>query len=229
MTRVQQTRDTSTNNRLANARLEFDVDADLAHLVDVAIGHGASKATVVSAEQVVIDERVTMKCKLPPCEWYGRSLMCPPYSPKASEFREYLERYHHGILVQVECPIQDELKALVEAKDETYAQLHKKSDFIEAKRKSVNPSWHKLHGVAMGLEREAIKLGYYLSAGLVAGSCRLCDECDVSAPCKRPYEARPSMEACGIDVVGTSRNAGWHLPFPARTDKIFLTGLVMIV
>ncbi|MFQ5872607.1 MAG: DUF2284 domain-containing protein [Dehalococcoidia bacterium] len=229
MDRVRELKATLANEGFANSRSEFDVDADMRDLTNLAIEYGANKATALRAEQVVVDERVTMKCRLPPCEWYGKSLMCPPYSPTAVEFREYLERYHHGVLFQVEVAVQEDLKSFVEAKDETYARLFRKDAFVQAKQKTFTPSWMKLHGVAMGLEREAIKLGYYLSAGLVAGHCRLCEECDTSAPCKRPYEARPSLEACGIDVVATSKNVGWQLPFPADPDKVLLTGLVLVV
>ncbi len=229
MDRVQELKATPAIERFANSRSEFDVDADLRDFTNLAIEYGANKATALRAEQVVVDERVTIKCRLPPCEWYGKNLMCPPYSPPAVEFREYLERYHHGVLFQVEVAVQEDLKRFVQGKDEWYSRLFRNDAFIQAKEKTFTPSWQRLHGVSMKLEREAVKRGYYLSLGLAAGTCRLCDTCDTSAPCKRPYEARPSMEACGIDVVRTAKNVGWKLPFPADPDKVLLTGLVLVM
>jgi predicted metal-binding protein len=59
------------------------------------------------------------------------------------------------------------------------------------------------------LEREAFLNGFYKAFGMGAGPCRLCDTCDVQFPCRRPEEARPSMEACGIDVYRTVRENGY--------------------
>jgi predicted metal-binding protein len=58
------------------------------------------------------------------------------------------------------------------------------------------------------LEREVFFAGYYKALGLGSGPCRLCKRCDTGARCKHPYEARPAMEACGIDVFATARANG---------------------
>ena len=42
-----------------------------------------------------------------------------------------------------------------------------------------------------------------------SGRCYLCRECD-PMNCKYPHRAYPSMEACGIDVSSTVKNAGWE-------------------
>ncbi|KXA99225.1 hypothetical protein AKJ41_05770 [candidate division MSBL1 archaeon SCGC-AAA259O05] len=60
------------------------------------------------------------------------------------------------------------------------------------------------------LEREAFLSGYYKSFALAAGPCNFCEECNLEE-CKHPHKARPSMEACGIDVYKTARNAGYHI------------------
>lgn len=79
-------------------------------------------------------------------------------------------------------------------------------------------SWLVRH-LAVCLERLAFSAGYYRAFGLGAGPCVLCaGECDTGGHCRRPEEARPSMEACGIDVFQTLRNAGLDL-FPARGPK----------
>ncbi|KXA93147.1 hypothetical protein AKJ64_01295 [candidate division MSBL1 archaeon SCGC-AAA259E17] len=60
------------------------------------------------------------------------------------------------------------------------------------------------------LEREAFLSGYYKAFALAAGPCNFCEECNLEE-CEHPHKARPSMEACGIDVYKTARNAGYHI------------------
>jgi predicted metal-binding protein len=61
------------------------------------------------------------------------------------------------------------------------------------------------------LEREIFLDGYYKAWGMGSGPCRLCKECDLNGLCKHGYEARPSLEACGIDVFKTVRDNGFHI------------------
>ena len=60
------------------------------------------------------------------------------------------------------------------------------------------------------IEREAFLDGYYKAFAMGSGPCSLCDECNIAdAECRNPGEARPAMEACGIDVFRTARNNGF--------------------
>jgi len=61
------------------------------------------------------------------------------------------------------------------------------------------------------IERRVFLCGYYKAFTLASGPCELCSECELDAACRHPYEARPSMEACGIDVFQTARSAGFPL------------------
>ena len=47
--------------------------------------------------------------------------------------------------------------------------------------------------------------GYYKAWGLGCGPCMRCTECDTSGRCLHAHKARPSMEACGIDVFNTAK------------------------
>ena len=71
--------------------------------------------------------------------------------------------------------------------------------------------------IALKLEREAFLAGHYKALGLGAGRCRLCKTCDLDQPCQHPEEARPSLEACGVDVYATVRANG--LPIRVLTDE----------
>jgi predicted metal-binding protein len=66
-----------------------------------------------------------------------------------------------------------------------------------------------IHGIVTGLEREVFLDGHYKALGLGAGPCRLCDKCGET--CRHPDKARPSMEACGIDVYKTARSNGFPI------------------
>ncbi len=61
------------------------------------------------------------------------------------------------------------------------------------------------------LERKIFLSGYYKALGFGSGPCRLCERCNTKARCKYPEIARPSMEACGIDVFETVRRNGFHI------------------
>ncbi len=54
------------------------------------------------------------------------------------------------------------------------------------------------------LEREVFLDGFYKAFGMGAGPCTLCEECNLQN-CVYPNEARPAMEACGVDVFATAR------------------------
>jgi predicted metal-binding protein len=61
------------------------------------------------------------------------------------------------------------------------------------------------------LEVEIFLDGYYKAWSMGSGPCRLCEECNLTDPCRHGYEARPSMEACGIDVFKTARSNGFPI------------------
>jgi predicted metal-binding protein len=64
--------------------------------------------------------------------------------------------------------------------------------------------------IVIELEREIFLSGFYKAFGFGAGPCSLCRECHPDA-CMHPEKARPSMEACGIDVYATARNSGYTI------------------
>lgn len=74
------------------------------------------------------------------------------------------------------------------------------------------------HDIMAKLEREVFLNGYYSAIGLAAGPCPYCDECNLKE-CAHPHLARPSMEACGIDVYATVRKAGFNLGVVRNQDE----------
>jgi predicted metal-binding protein len=61
------------------------------------------------------------------------------------------------------------------------------------------------------IERRTFLSGFYRAFAMAGGPCRLCEPCPLEPPCRHPRKARPSMEACGIDVYETAHRAGFPL------------------
>jgi len=83
--------------------------------------------------------------------------------------------------------------------------------------------------LAAALERELFLAGCYKALGLGAGPCYLCRACAFDKGCRHPDEARPSMEACGIDVFATARRHGFTIDVVrTRRDPQHYFGFVLI-
>lgn len=74
------------------------------------------------------------------------------------------------------------------------------------------------YAIFFEIERRAFRLGLHKAFGLASGPCDLCEECEVEEPCRQPNRARPSMEACGIDVFFTARSEGLPIEFIESRD-----------
>jgi predicted metal-binding protein len=70
--------------------------------------------------------------------------------------------------------------------------------------------------ISYALEREAFLDGHYFSFSL--SDCSLCDGCAHPEPCRLPKQARPSMQALGIDVYATAKKQNQPL-FPLRNES----------
>lgn len=68
----------------------------------------------------------------------------------------------------------------------------------------------KITKIIIQLERDIYLSGYYKALGFGSGPCTVCRSCD-DAACTHPEKARPSMEACGIDVYATARSNGYPI------------------
>ncbi len=79
------------------------------------------------------------------------------------------------------------------------------------------------------LERALFLAGYYKAFSFASGPCRLCRDCDPDESCHHSEKARPSMEACGIDVFATVRAAGWEIEVVQGVeDTPHFFGLVLV-
>ena len=100
---------------------------------------------------------------------------------------------------------------------------YKKAMLIHGDNKTKNFS-----EILFQLEREVFLSGFYKVFAMGAGPCRLCKSCN-KKKCRFPRKARPSMEACGIDVYETVRNNGFHLEvLKSYNCKMNFFGLLLI-
>ena len=91
----------------------------------------------------------------------------------------------------------------------------------------IKPSTQSL---AVELERQIFTSGYHAAIAFTADTCKLCEECNVEGGfCLKPKEARPTMEACGIGVFETAKNAGYDMKvLTSREQEYFYYGLVLV-
>jgi predicted metal-binding protein len=79
------------------------------------------------------------------------------------------------------------------------------------------------------LEIEIFLDGYYKAWSMGCGPCDLCKKCNLSGSCRHGLEARPSMEACGIDVFKTARDNGFPIEVVRKHhDEMNIFGLVLV-
>ena len=191
-------------------------------LLKAAADLGADEAKIMDVKDIAVDKRVRLKCSVPVCANYGRHLMCPPNVMPVEEFAEILRLYRRALILQVE--------ADYDSTDKREGHLDGNAcDEIEESTRTRE--WEvKLHRLVNQLEAIAFKEGFHLAAGLTGGDCSLCPECvppDSGEGCRRPFEARPSMESMGIDVLSTCRNASLPLSF-SSAKRVRWTGLVLL-
>ncbi|MCP5007260.1 MAG: DUF2284 domain-containing protein [Planctomycetes bacterium] len=91
------------------------------------------------------------------------------------------------------------------------------------------PPGKNFKDMLLAIEHKANFAGFYKAFALGAGPCPLCTECNVSKECTLPTDARPSMEACGIDVFGTVRNNGFEIKFlEHKNEYVKYFGLLLL-
>jgi predicted metal-binding protein len=146
--------------------------------LDLVRRNGAQEAVLIATRKVVTAEWVRLKCQFG-CSGYGKRLCCPPLTPTPETTRRMLDEYRIGLLYAYACGGPD-----------NSAPRRKMERFLAR------------------MERTIFLDGFYRALALGAGPCRLCAACDPTRRCRHPELARPAMEACGIDVFATCRNAG---------------------
>ncbi len=184
-------------------------------LVEEAGRLGAIEAKIVTPGMVVVEDRVLLKCKTG-CNMYAQKFVCPPHTPTPQEFRKILKEYK-AILVA-------KFPAEAEADENVGRSLVKNlcapdtpAD-LRIRTKEFWDTWGRdkrsILLTMLALEKEAFNQGYTLAVALTAGSCALCEKCDMEGPCAHPTMARYPEHALGVNVKKTLRNIGMSITFP---------------
>ena len=177
---------------------EETLKADLQRYRQKAIELGASKAEVILAQWVKVDERVRLKCMVPPCPNYGRCGYCPPYTPEPEFMRKAFSQFNWAVLFNIDVPTEY---------------------FADIERYYPHGKEHqmKTDEVAAMVETLAFADGYRFAMGFGAGGCRdtlcngkLCQRLD-SGRCRYILMAHPSMEAVAIDACDLVNKVGWKI------------------
>ncbi|HNW92202.1 MAG TPA: DUF2284 domain-containing protein [bacterium] len=195
--------------------------ADCARYCVLARELGASDARPMAAAEVVVDERVTLKCCVPKCFSYNTCANCPPHAPAQDRMRGIVAQYRHAVALRLAVP------AAVIVRDRATI----------AERVAA---YQALFAIVDRVESAAFYDGHYLAVGFGAGSCRstFCgtQPCAVLAgtKCRRALKARPSLEAVGIDAFRLAAGLGWEM-HPIGSDAAAaeipggnLLGLVLV-
>lgn len=198
-------------------------------LVKLALDNGAADAKIISADKVVVEDRVVLKCKVG-CNHYGKTLACPPYTPSAEEFRKIVREYRYAMFMK--------FKSKAQADPEVYKQLSvAETDPAvpkEIKEKAAQfwADWKddkkKMLQSVVDLEKAAMSKGYSLAISFVSGTCQLCEKCNTETKiCVHPNLARWSEDAVGVNVRKTAANAGIEVIFPfAKNPESFALLLI---
>ena len=165
-----------------------------------AIKMGIEEAKVIDPGSVVTAEWVKMKCQYG-CPGFGESLCCPPRTPTPEMTRKVVDSYRKAIL------------------------LHQRL----SKRKTRWVRFENFSKAIVRLEIEIFLDGYYKAWSMGCGPCDLCKKCNLSGSCRHGFKARPSMEACGIDVYKTARDNGFPIEVVrSHGDEMNLFGLILV-
>ena len=149
-----------------------------------AIEGGTTHAKPIQPDSVVTAPWVRLKYQFG-CPGYGKGYCCPPHTPTSEQTREILDAYQRAILFHIEVPHMPQ-------KEKHY---------------------RKIFDMLVNLEGELFKDGFYKAFVFLAGPCRRCKKCAKveEKPCNFLDQARPCMEACGMDVFQTARNNGFFI------------------
>ena len=181
-------------------------------LETIALEGGATAVKLISPQDVVVAQWVRNKCQVG-CRHFAKRFTCPPYAPTPQETTVVLQSYNQALLVEFADRYLDRLRE--------------------------EPEKTMFHNTLYNMERTAFLSGYEKALCYEGGPCVLCPECPAEKlenptifdkkECLRPKEARPAMEAAGIDVYSTARRAGFEIHVVREKSEPFKSfGLVLL-
>lgn len=148
-----------------------------------ALSGTAHQTAVISTDKITFSKYVTDACALNHCGKYNTCWTCPPAVGDLESLEKKYKKYSFAFVFTTLGRLQDsfDIEGMEQARE----------DHFKAEQKAL----------------KSIEGGVY--DWLSAGSCPICPKCTYpDAPCLFPHLARPSLEACGIDVVALAKTCG---------------------
>nr|WP_319540460.1 DUF2284 domain-containing protein [uncultured Methanospirillum sp.] len=185
-------------------------------LKKAALNLGATDAQVITSSDVIVENRVPLKCRTG-CTTYGTRLTCPPHAPTPDEFRIILSEYQYAMLVKFTSPAvaePDIICSLTQFMLDKMGDPDKKERATAFMAQYVEGNTERLNTM-LELEKKAFNAGYTFALAFVNGSCRLCESCNTKGgTCLHPTRARIPEHAVGINMIKTAERAGLPISFP---------------
>lgn len=154
-------------------------------LINLALASGATEATIISQDQIVLSDSFRTVCEKNQCGNYGKCWVCPPYIGPIEQLIADVRCYPKALWYQSITPIEDsyDIEGMFRAGN-AHAQLSQRIQY------SIQP---------------------VLSSGflhLSCGGCHLCPTCAkvTDELCRFPDKALSSLEGYGIDVYNTTKS-----------------------
>jgi predicted metal-binding protein len=190
---------------------------------------GAIDAKVVPASNIIVENRVRLKCRAG-CMGYGKRLTCPPYVPTVDEFRKILSEYQYALLVKFSCPAKAEpdiICSILKYQFDPKAPIEKKEKADAFMKECVGEN-KRILLTMLELEKIAFNAGNTFAMALTNGSCRLCENCNIkNGVCNHPTMARLSEHAVGINMKKTAEKAGMAIRFPVVGNPTLMAVLLI--
>ncbi len=202
------------------------LEEQYAILIETAIKAGATDAIPIRSSDIVVEDRVQLKCKTG-CPSYGHSLTCPPFAPSIQDFRKMLQDYQDAMFIRFRSTVKAEpeiIHSLLKNKsDPSVSQDVKEKTTVFSD--ALNKESRAIHDRMLEIERHAFQLGHPFAIAFTVDCCDLCKKCNIKGGiCMHPSQLRYSIEAVGINIIKTAKSAGITIQFPCPIppDRITL-------
>ena len=187
------------NIRKIHAITQEEASRDLEKYRNMALDLGATDAKIITTDQIIIDNRVRMKCLNPACGSYGTNIHCPPYMGDLDQMRKLVKQYQDALFIMLKVPSKELVGP--DARE----------------KRTSNISGMKINEIVSKIESAAFYDGYHFATGF-SGGCKglLCPnvECQAIQPgksCRYPLKARAGMDAMGMDAYTMAARMGWDI------------------
>jgi predicted metal-binding protein len=136
--------------------------------------------------KIVFEESLRTLCESNSCGKFGTNWGCPPGCGTPEDLKNQISEYQDGIILQKIYTLSDsfDFEGMQAGNDDFDQLFYQMLDFVDKE----NPK------------------RYF---AMKAGDCDICETCTYpDSPCVHPNKAKPSLEACCIDVTSLCKVSG---------------------